>query len=237
MLHNRSEGSIEFKHQNISAVLINLGLPFITGYKSQFNYQKLLEKVIVDHLVAQEDILEPQFLEFAKASKDLSKHIDFANIQETPPKCDSILREPQPFYGKSPLKANYLELEQKNLALGKTGEELILKYEKWRLNNLEKPNLADQIEWIAQYDDRAGFDILSKNVDGTDRYIEVKTTKLSKEAPFYFSKNEYEFSKMKKDSFHLYRVINTLEKPRFFSANGGFDDFCNKEAINYRGFF
>ena len=29
LLNNRSEGSIEFKHQNISAVLINMGLPFI----------------------------------------------------------------------------------------------------------------------------------------------------------------------------------------------------------------
>jgi hypothetical protein len=29
---DRTEGSIEFKHQNISAMLLKLGLPRITGY-------------------------------------------------------------------------------------------------------------------------------------------------------------------------------------------------------------
>lgn len=43
LLNNRSEGSIEFKHQNISAVLANLGQPFIKGYLPRFNYQRILE--------------------------------------------------------------------------------------------------------------------------------------------------------------------------------------------------
>jgi hypothetical protein len=29
----RSKGSIEFKHQNVSAVLVELGMPYINGYK------------------------------------------------------------------------------------------------------------------------------------------------------------------------------------------------------------
>ena len=33
LLNNRSRGSIEFKHQNISAILIELGYPYIEGYK------------------------------------------------------------------------------------------------------------------------------------------------------------------------------------------------------------
>ncbi|HRJ79949.1 MAG TPA: hypothetical protein PLF37_15730, partial [Planctomycetota bacterium] len=44
----RSEGSIEFKHQNISAALQDLGLPWIAGYKPRSNYQiALLEAVEV----------------------------------------------------------------------------------------------------------------------------------------------------------------------------------------------
>lgn len=34
----RSAGSIEFKHQNIGAVLAEPGLPWIRGYKPRFNY-------------------------------------------------------------------------------------------------------------------------------------------------------------------------------------------------------
>ena len=39
LLNNRSEGSVEFKHQNISAVLKGLGEDWIPGYKPAFNFQ------------------------------------------------------------------------------------------------------------------------------------------------------------------------------------------------------
>jgi hypothetical protein len=42
LLANRSEGSIEFKHQNISAVLKGLGEDWIPGYKPAFNFQTSL---------------------------------------------------------------------------------------------------------------------------------------------------------------------------------------------------
>ena len=32
-LVNRSEGSIEFKHCNISAAMLDMGIPYIQGYK------------------------------------------------------------------------------------------------------------------------------------------------------------------------------------------------------------
>jgi hypothetical protein len=38
-LNGRSDGSIEFKHQNISAVLKGLGEAWIPGYKPAFNFQ------------------------------------------------------------------------------------------------------------------------------------------------------------------------------------------------------
>lgn len=50
LLNNRSEGSIEFKHQNISAVLINLGQPYIIGYLPRFNFQKMLEEKVIEYL-------------------------------------------------------------------------------------------------------------------------------------------------------------------------------------------
>lgn len=33
LLNNRSEGSIEFKHCNVSAAMIDLGFPYLAGYK------------------------------------------------------------------------------------------------------------------------------------------------------------------------------------------------------------
>ena len=45
-LNRRSDGSIEFKHQNISAVLVNMGLPYIDGYKPRGNFQALLATTV-----------------------------------------------------------------------------------------------------------------------------------------------------------------------------------------------
>lgn len=52
MLSGRSEQSIEFKHANISAVLIDVGFPYITGYKPRANYQGLLYEVVADRLAS-----------------------------------------------------------------------------------------------------------------------------------------------------------------------------------------
>ncbi len=38
LLNDRSEGAVEFKHQNISAVLKGLGEDWIRGYKPAFNF-------------------------------------------------------------------------------------------------------------------------------------------------------------------------------------------------------
>jgi hypothetical protein len=47
---DRSDGSIEFKHQNISAVLIELGLPRIEGYRPASNYQGAIFDAIGGYL-------------------------------------------------------------------------------------------------------------------------------------------------------------------------------------------
>ncbi|HWQ68911.1 MAG TPA: hypothetical protein VN494_02970, partial [Patescibacteria group bacterium] len=49
-LRGRSDGSIEWKHQNISAVLLDLGFPYIPGYKPRRNYQRLLWETVAARL-------------------------------------------------------------------------------------------------------------------------------------------------------------------------------------------
>lgn len=50
VLNDRSTASIELKHQNISAVMIEFGLPYVDGYKPRSNYQKLLRTEVLMHL-------------------------------------------------------------------------------------------------------------------------------------------------------------------------------------------
>src|SRR5690606_24286066 len=49
-LVTRSKASIELKHQNISAILDQLGLPYIRGYKPRTNLQKLLRQAVTAYI-------------------------------------------------------------------------------------------------------------------------------------------------------------------------------------------
>lgn len=236
-LKNRSEASIEFKHQNISAVLAKMGLPYINGYKPAWNYQKLLEETVNDYLGNNLQI-EKSFEMFAESSPLVNtSNLSFEDLIESPPERQPLAMEPEITY-RSPVKVNYLEIEQANSLTGTSGEKIVMQYEKWRLLRDGKDSLADRIEWVSQTQgDGLGFDILSKNTNGTDRYIEVKATKLTKEAPIFFTKNEYDFSLANKNNYFLYRVFNLKQDPKLFMVSGAFDDFCNYRAVKFKGYF
>lgn len=238
LLNKRSKGSIEFKHANISAVLINMGLPYINGYKPRFNYQKkILEKEITDFVVENKLPLEQEFEQFASELilPATGTDINFSTMMSEEPVISKV-SVTEPIY--KPIKTNYLEREQNNRSLGEMGEELIVRYEKWRLIEAGKNNLADKVEWISKdKGDGTGFDILSKNTNGTDRYIEVKTTKLSKETPIYLTKNELSFASLKESEFYLYRVFNFAATPQFFIKNGKYEGFCQLQPQTFKGFF
>src|SRR5271154_3756262 len=57
---DRSKGSIEFKHRNISAVLLKLGLPVIPGYVSADNFQKAIIPAIDRYLSLHPAALHPE---------------------------------------------------------------------------------------------------------------------------------------------------------------------------------
>ena len=131
-----------------------------------------------------------------------------------------------------------MEKEQSNKALGLFGEELIIEYEKWNLIRLGKDYLADKIEWISKEEgDGAGFDILSKKLNGTDKYIEVKTTRLGKETPFFFSSNELQFSIKKASDYYLYRLFNAENNVKLFQKNGALNSICKSVPTMYKGYF
>ena len=49
-LQDRSDSSIEFKHANISAAMLDLGFPPIRGYKPRSNYQALIATVAAEQV-------------------------------------------------------------------------------------------------------------------------------------------------------------------------------------------
>ena len=64
-LRDRSEPSIEFKHCNISAAMIDLGFPYIRGYKPRSNYQALLVTVAAEQVRGKTTLITLLLLRFS----------------------------------------------------------------------------------------------------------------------------------------------------------------------------
>jgi hypothetical protein len=224
----RTKGSVESKRMNISAALLDIGMPCIDGYKPFSNYQKILSEVLDIHIASDlriKEILDKQVV----APIEIPTVDDILKVMETPPekrnkeKGNISDSEARP----SPLGINYLEVDANNSILGAAGEEFCLRFEKARLIFAGASNLADRIEHVSEtIGPSAGYDIRSYERDGQDRYIEVKTTKYGKRTPFFISPNEVSFSVKEEDKYHLYRLYKFTQKPGLFSLLGSVADSC-----------
>lgn len=113
--------------------------------------------------------------------------------------------------------------EQRNRELGLAGERLVIEYERNRLLKAGHLDLAARVEHIALSDSAAGYDILSFEADGTEKFIEVKTTAGPASTPFYISENEVTVSRHLKEQFWLYRVHSysrDTNSAEFYVRNG-----------------
>lgn len=82
--------------------------------------------------------------------------------------------EASPHYARTPFKRDYLVIESRNLSLGQSGEEFVFRYEQWRLAHMGKSELADRVEHVSlTKGDGLGYDILSFDANGRERFIEV----------------------------------------------------------------
>ncbi|MDO8501592.1 MAG: DUF3883 domain-containing protein [Gemmatimonadaceae bacterium] len=237
MLPDRSDGSIERKHQNISAILIGLGHPWITGYKPLGNFQGLLAEVVSDRLSFDGELAA--LAEQAVRAPGTTPQIDrILSRLEDPPEPAQLkypaLKERFIIPGQTRTRINYLEVEANNGSLGRAGEEFIVRFERERLQQLGKESLADRIEHIAVTEgDGAGFDIRSFEPDGTDRFIEVKTTAYGKQTPFLVSRNEVAVSNYRGLRYHLCRLFKFRDDPRFYSLDGSIQDRCLLEPTQF----
>nr|WP_242033686.1 DUF3883 domain-containing protein [Phormidium sp. FACHB-592] len=214
---------------------MKFGYPYIFGYKPLGNYQSLLYEVGVDRIssdssfsvIVQQVVEEPANI---PTVKDLLSRLD------SPPEPYT----PAPTVERSkPLRRvrraiNYLEREARNASLGRADEEFVLNFERARLIRLGQESLADRVEHIAVTEGNgAGFDVRSFEANGSDRFIEVKTTAYGKQVPFFVSQNEVTVSQNYSDHYHLYRVFRFRDDPRLFTLTGALSHICNLSPIQF----
>ena len=207
----RSHRSVEFKHQNISAALDKLGMPWIPGYKPKFNFQNAIYDAIDRYLTRHCSILEP-----APAPQVAPPAP--AEVFVAPPVLNPI-REKVP-RGLRRLIAKYdpVERDHRNRSLGKAGEGFVFDLERKRLVDGNRSDLARKVRWTAAEDgDGAGYDVSSFHLTGRPQFIEVKTTNGSCRTPFFLTRNECDIAIECPNEWRLYRVHLFATDPRVFT--------------------
>lgn len=233
-LSGRSEKSIEFKHANISAALLDAGFPYISGYKPLSNYQGLLTEVLAERMAS-----AAQLQEVAAADADRPMVVpevdDILAALTAAPKITSDPHKVAEF--SSPvirLTTNYIEREARNRSLGAAGELFVLNYERARLIHVGKEVLAGRIEHTSRVrGDHEGYDILSYDESGAERLIEVKTTKYGAETPFFVTRNEVNKSELRASLYHVYRLYGFRRVPKLYTLKGAISQSCQLAAASF----
>jgi len=233
-LDDRSRGSVEFKHCNVSAVLLDLGYPNINGYKPRFNYQHELVDVVESQLAG--NLVIDAAAQAAVERPAIEISVSESHVVWVPVPKPSKVRETAAEYSPNflPIRRDYLAREARNRSLGRAGELFVLELESRRLHAEGKKALSERVEHVAaSQGDGLGYDILSFESNGRERLIEVKTTAFGELTPFYVSRNEIARSNADPEKYRLYRLFDFREKPRVFQLPGSIEAHCKLDPVTY----
>lgn len=230
----RSRGSIEMKHANITAVLIELGCPHISGYKPRSKFQSLLYDVVAERVAQDQQFNDVAALAVAQpAFPRIPTELEgmVVPVPRPPSRDRLVLEAPKE---RRPVQRDYLLREAQNRSLGLAGEELVVDFERQRLRLAGLDRLSERVEHVAKTrGDGLGFDVLSFESDGGNRLIEVKTTSFGAMTPFYVSPNEVALSEEAPHQFQVYRLYDFRVQPKMFMMAGRMRDGLTLSAASY----
>lgn len=242
LLSGRTDGSIELKHQNISAILDERGVKWINGYKPRFNYQFALFEAVVSRVESDTVVSDSGAIGGADLVR-LPTVQDILDILVEAPTGRSNRRQFReravhpyslPAVPRRAPVIDYLQREAARRDIGAAGEEFVLRFEHARLIQGGAKGLAEKVQHVSkEVGDGEGFDILSYEASGQPRLIEVKTTKHSKDTPFFVTKNEVHVSQANKAQYYLYRLYGFPRLPRMFSLPGALTESCVLDPTQY----
>ena len=223
----RSAASVEFKHRNISAVLQELGLPWIWGYKPAPNYQDALFDAVDRYLTSHRDVMDRQ------PATSPMRVVEPGDVFIAMP--TAVPRPRRASLDRLVRKFDPVVRDFRNRALGRAGEEFVIELERKRLVAGDRGDLARKVRWVAMEDgDGAGFDVLSFDLGGKERLIEVKTTNGAAQTPFFLTRHEMAVAGERSEHWHLYRLHLFAQRPRIFTATPPLEGVLRLDAETWR---
>lgn len=233
-LNARSRASVEFKHCNISAVMTELGYPLVMGYKPLANYQHLLIEVIEQQLNTNESVHAAVQAAVQRPAVPTDIVFDRKVWVDAPIPRRQPIEQAEALRMFSPVRRDYLAQEARNRSLGRSGELYVAELKARRLHLAGARALSERVEHVAETQgDGLGFDVLSFELSGQEKLIEVKTTTFDKFTPFYVTRNELARSDTDASIYHVYRVFNFRQSPRLFELKGSISSNCHLDVVTY----
>jgi hypothetical protein len=177
----RTGKAFEFKLQNVSGVLRELGRPWLSGYAPARHYQELVRFVVQDRIGVH-----------SKNSK---------STHDTDTRKDVAKRA----------KVDWAQRDAANRRLGRAGELFVLDTQRRKLIKANRLDLAAKTRWVSEEADGDGYDIETFEANGEAVFVEVKTTSGPVDTPFFLSANELAVWEAKGAQYQLHRVFDFLK--------------------------
>ena len=107
-----------------------------------------------------------------------------------------------------------------------------------RLRAQGRNDLAKKVQWVSEeIGDGAGFDVLSFNLAGDERLLEVKTTSGYHKTPFYLTENERLVSEERPTEFRLVLLYDFHKEPKAFKLKPPLSESVFLRPQTYRASF
>lgn len=218
---NIEESELEFEEENF----------YKSFYYEETEIVKLKKNQLFDIIFSEWEKLRPLYDMAISDSYDIEPKYIGPPLSEVKPDFIKLLpseiakRGSKKSKGTKVKKPDYAEENEKNRKTGEKGEILVFRKEEKYLKKIGRVDLIDKLKHISIEDDSAGYDILSFDKKGNEKYIEVKSTtlKISKIHHFNISSNEYEKAK-NLENYYIYFVFETNTKnPKIFKLKRPFD--------------
>lgn len=119
--------------------------------------------------------------------------------------------------------------------IGLAGENWVVDYERRELNQSGHKVLAEKVHRISAINLSAGYDVLSYEIIGDEKYIEVKTTALSR-SEFFLSAHELDIAKEFKNRYWIYFVSEIYGDPRLIKIHDPADKIGNQLTLTPTNF-
>lgn len=227
---------VDVAFQQVSAVLLALGMPVVDGFRPLGGYTAALADAIYAYLENNPQLLDKLWIDADAAKVNVPVELDDSRmvLMPTPLAGDHDPADAPPFLPREALDVDFRERESRDQALATAGQRFVLAYERARLRETGYKDLVAKIEWVAaDRGDAHGYHVRSFDDDGKPRYIIVKTTNFGARQPFALRRIESAVGVEHGKQACIYRVFAFSRGARLFVLPGPFDGKLHTLPLDY----